>query len=54
MARSNKQVKVIMRSQESPFFYTTSKNKTNKTKMEQKSYDPVVRKHTIFSEEKMK
>ena len=36
-------------------FYTTSKNKrTMPEKMEIKKYDPVVRKHVIYKESKIK
>lgn len=36
-------------------FYTTTKNKRNMPeKMEIKKYDPVVRKHVIFKEAKIK
>lgn len=47
-------IKVIMRSTASRFFYTTTKNKRNKEKMTFKRYDPVVRKHVDFTEEKMR
>jgi large subunit ribosomal protein L33 len=47
-------IKVIMRSTESRFFFTTTKNKRNKEKLHFKRYDPVVRKHVEFNEEKMK
>ena len=47
-------IKVIMRSSASPFFYTTTKNKRNKEKLTFKRYDPIVRKHVEFNEEKMK
>lgn len=47
-------IKVIMRSSASRFFYTTTKNKRNKEKLSLKRYDPVVRKHVEFNEEKMK
>lgn len=47
-------IKIIMRSSESRFFYTTTKNKRNKEKISLKRYDPVVRKHVEFNEEKMK
>lgn len=47
-------IKVIMRSVASRFFYTTTKNKRNKEKLHLKGYDPVVRKHVAFQEEKMK
>ena len=37
------------------FFYTTDKNKRNMPgKMEIKKYDPVVRKHVIYKEGKIK
>ncbi|GAB2511444.1 50S ribosomal protein L33 [Pseudoxanthomonas sangjuensis] len=36
-------------------FYTTDKNKKNTPgKMEMKKYDPVVRKHVIYKEAKIK
>tara|TARA_R110002110_G_scaffold271566_3_gene487030 strand:+ start:52851 stop:53009 length:159 start_codon:yes stop_codon:yes gene_type:complete len=47
-------INVIMRSTESRFFFTTKKNKRNKEKLNLKRYDPVVRKHVEFIEEKMK
>jgi len=47
-------IKVIMRSTASRFFYTTTKNKRNKEKLSLKRYDPVVRKHVEFVEEKMR
>jgi large subunit ribosomal protein L33 len=47
-------IKIIMRSSASRFFYTTTKNKRNKEKISLKRYDPVVRKHVEFNEEKMK
>ncbi len=47
-------IKVILRSSESPYFYTTTKNKRNKEKLSLKKYDPVVRKHVLFNEERMK
>lgn len=49
-------IKVIMRSSDpnSRFFYTTTKNKRNKEKLHLKRYDPVIRKHVEFIEEKMR
>ena len=36
-------------------FYTTTKNKTNTPqKLEFKKYDPVVRKHVVYKETKLK
>ena len=37
------------------FYYTTDKNKkTTPDKLEKKKYDPVVRKHVMFKESKIK
>lgn len=37
------------------YFYTTTKNRRNTPdKLERKKYDPVVRKHVIFREAKIK
>ena len=37
------------------YYYTTDKNKKNTPdKMEKKKYDPVVRKHVVFKESKIK
>ncbi len=37
------------------FYYTTTKNKRTKPeKLEMKKYDPVVRKHVMFKEAKIK
>ncbi|MBI2791495.1 MAG: 50S ribosomal protein L33 [Gammaproteobacteria bacterium] len=47
-------INVIMRSSASRFFFTTKKNKRNKEKLSFKRYDPVVRKHVEFNEEKIK
>jgi len=37
------------------FFYTTEKNRRNtEKKIEMKKYDPIVRKHVLFKEKKIK
>lgn len=54
MAKSKDNINIIMRSSESAFFYTTTKNKRNKEKLALKRYDPIIRKHVLFQEEKMK
>jgi large subunit ribosomal protein L33 len=37
------------------FFYTTQKNRRNtEKKLELKKYDPIVRKHVLFKEKKIK
>ncbi|MCW5589363.1 MAG: 50S ribosomal protein L33 [Legionellales bacterium] len=47
--------KVKMVSTESSYYYTTMKNKRNTTeKLRMKKYDPVVRKHVVFEEGKIK
>jgi large subunit ribosomal protein L33 len=44
---------IKLRSTESSFFYTSSKNKRNTTdRLQVKKYDPVVQKHVVFKEEK--
>ncbi len=48
-------VKIRLKSSESGFFYVTKKNSRTKTdKLEVKKYDPNIRKHVIFKEEKIK
>jgi large subunit ribosomal protein L33 len=45
----------LVSSADTGYFYTTTKNKrTMPEKMEIKKYDPVVRKHVIFKEAKIK
>lgn len=45
----------LVSSEGTGYFYTTDKNKrTMPEKMEIKKYDPVVRKHVIFKEAKIK
>jgi large subunit ribosomal protein L33 len=55
MAKSNTiQIKLVS-SAETGFFYVTTKNVKNITsKLELKKYDPVVRKHVVFRESKIK
>ena len=53
MAKSQARETIKLRSTESPYVYTTKKNKRNTTeRLELKKYDPVVRKHVIFKEQK--
>ena len=45
----------MVSSADTGFYYVTKKNPRTKTeKMELKKYDPVVRKHVVFKESKMK
>lgn len=48
------QVKMVS-SADTGYFYVTKKNpRTQTEKMEMRKYDPVVRKHVMFKESKMK
>lgn len=52
---ASKREKIKLQSTESHYFYTTTKNKRNNNeKLELKKYDPVVRKHVLFKEERLK
>ncbi|MCO6417437.1 50S ribosomal protein L33 [Siccirubricoccus sp. KC 17139] len=55
MAKTNTiQIKLVS-SAETGFFYVTKKNTRTATgKLELKKYDPVVRKHVVFREAKIK
>ncbi len=53
MAKPGARVTVKLRSTESPHFYSTKKNKRNTTeRLSLNKYDPVVRKHVLYKEEK--
>ena len=55
MAKGGNRVQVKLRSSESPHRYYTVKNKRNTPdRMELKKYDPVVRKHVLYKETKLK
>lgn len=56
MARNNKIEKIKLESSAGTgHFYTTVKNKVNTPeKMEFSKYDPVVRKHVLYKEKKIK
>lgn len=50
--KGNRQV-IKLKSTESPHRYSTYKNKKNTTgRLEIRKYDPVVRRHVIYKEEK--
>ncbi len=54
MARTKNDIKLVS-SANTGFFYVTKKNPKNNTKkLELKKYDPVVRKHVVFKEGKIK
>ncbi len=55
MAKSAREKIKLVSSAETGYFYTTTKNKRNTPdKIEMKKYDPVVRKHVMFKEAKIK
>ncbi|MCP5325974.1 MAG: 50S ribosomal protein L33 [Oceanospirillaceae bacterium] len=54
MAAIREKIKLVSTA-ETGYFYTTTKNKrTTPEKLEFKKYDPVVRKHVMFKEAKIK
>jgi large subunit ribosomal protein L33 len=53
MAKQGQRVMVKLRSTESPYTYTTMKNKRNTPdRIQMKKYDPVLRKHVLFKEQR--
>lgn len=53
MAKQSQRVIIKMRSTESPYTYTTTKNKRNTPdRLQLKKYDPVANKHVIFKEQR--
>lgn len=55
MAKSAREKIKLVSSAGTGHFYTTSKNKRTMTdKLEMKKYDPVVRKHVLYKEAKIK
>jgi large subunit ribosomal protein L33 len=55
MAKSSRDKIRLVSSAKTGHFYTTDKNKKNTPgKMEMKKYDPVVRKHVMYKEAKIK
>lgn len=55
MAKPAQQLIKLVSTADTGFFYVTKKNARTKTeKFSFKKYDPVVRKHVVFKESKMK
>jgi large subunit ribosomal protein L33 len=53
MAKASARENIKLRSTDSPYTYSTTKNKRNQSgRLQMKKYDPVVRKHVMFKEEK--
>lgn len=55
MAAKSKRINIRMESTESPHSRTTSKNTANTAnKLERMYYDPVLRRHVLYKEKKLK
>lgn len=55
MAKKDREKIKLLSTAETGFYYTTTKNRKNTPdKLEFKKYDPVVRKHVLFKEAKIK
>jgi large subunit ribosomal protein L33 len=53
MAKTGARSIIKLRSTESPHFYSTTKNKRNSTaRIQLKKYDPTLRRHVLYKEEK--
>lgn len=53
MAKKGSRQVIKLKSSQSPHFYSTYKNKKNTTeRIELKKFDPVIRKHVMYKEEK--
>ncbi|MCA9756748.1 MAG: 50S ribosomal protein L33 [Candidatus Eisenbacteria bacterium] len=53
MAAKGDRIHIKMKSTESPYQYHTEKNKRkHPDRMQLRKYDPVIRKHVLFKEEK--
>ncbi|MEK6806768.1 MAG: 50S ribosomal protein L33 [Pseudomonadota bacterium] len=55
MAKKDREKIKLLSTAETGFYYTTTKNRKNTPdKLEFKKYDPIVRKHVVFKEAKIK
>lgn len=55
MAKGSREKIKLESSEGTGFFYVTTKNRrTMTTKLEKRKYDPVVRRHVLFVEKKLK
>ncbi|VFP86460.1 50S ribosomal protein L33 [Candidatus Erwinia haradaeae] len=55
MAKGIREIIKMISSADTGHFYTTTKNKRNKTeKLELKKFDPIARQHVIYKEAKIK
>jgi large subunit ribosomal protein L33 len=55
MAKKGNRILIRLRNKETGAFYTTSKNRINsKDKLKLKKFDPKLKKHIVFDEDKVK
>ncbi|WP_075433673.1 50S ribosomal protein L33 [Buchnera aphidicola] len=55
MAKKNRITIKLLSSSGSAHYYTTTKNKRNQTnKLKLKKYDPIIKKHVMYEEKKIK
>lgn len=55
MAKNTREKIKLLSSSGTKHFYTTTKNKrTNQNKIQLKKYDPIIRKHVLYNETKIK
>lgn len=55
MAKKEREKIKLLSTADTGFYYTTTKNrKTTPDKLELKKYDPIVKKHVVFKEAKIK
>jgi large subunit ribosomal protein L33 len=55
MAKKGNRILIRLRNKETGSFYTTSKNRINsKDKLKLKKFDPKLKKHIVFDEDKVK
>ena len=54
MAATREKIKLVSSAKTGHYYTTTKNRRTMESKLEMKKYDPVVRKHVIYKEQKIK
>ena len=54
MASTREKIKLVSSAKTGHYYTTTKNRRTMESKLEMKKYDPVVRKHVIYKEQKIK
>ncbi|CAL4318385.1 50S ribosomal protein L33 [Buchnera aphidicola] len=55
MAKNKREIIKLISSSGSKHYYTTTKNKrSNQKKIQLRKYDPIIRKHVLYNEKKIK